>query len=244
MIEDLLIVAAGMGTRLRAKGNLKPLVEVCGKPLIDYALAAAFKAGVTRATIVTGYHAETLEAHLADLGKRHGWQLKTVRNLDYMRPNGLSVLAAKSLLPGRFFLAMCDHMVSPDLYRRLMAGVGDADSVALGVDRRLENHFVDLDDVTRVRLEGQHIVGIGKDLTEFNAFDTGIFKAGPALFEAIEMAGAETGDYSISAGMHLLARDGRAFGVDVGDAFWIDVDSPDMHDLATGYVKTGQYEAV
>lgn len=244
MIEDLLIVAAGMGTRLRAKGNLKPLVEVGGVPLIDRALEAAFAAGVTQATVVTGYHADLLETHLMVVARRRGWRIETVRNMDYLRPNGLSVLAAREHLQGRFFLAMCDHMVDPVLYRRLNDEAGDRDSVTLGVDCRLDNPLVDLEDVTKVQVRDGAITGIGKQLTHYNAFDTGVFAAGPALFEAIEMAGSDTGDYSISAGMQLLAREGRALAADVGDAFWIDVDSPEMHRLASAHLMASQRATV
>jgi len=242
MIEDLLIVAAGMGTRLRAKGNLKPLVELDGVPMIEHAMTAAFAAGMKRATVVTGYHADVLENFLDELSARKGWQINTVHNPDFMYPNGLSVLKASTVLTGPFCLAMCDHLVEPTLYHRLLATALKEDEVALAVDRRLENPYVDIDDVTKVRLSGRHIKGIGKELPVFNAFDCGIFAAGPALFEAIEKSGRESSDYSISGGMTMLTAEDKAVGIDIGDAFWIDVDSPDMHELATKWLdqkKTG-----
>ena len=91
MTKDLLIVAAGMGTRLRAKGNLKPLVELCGIPLVERALESAFAAGLTRAVVVTGYHSEILESFLEGLSKDTGWHIETIHNPDFMYPNGLSV---------------------------------------------------------------------------------------------------------------------------------------------------------
>jgi len=236
MIEDLLIVAAGMGTRLRAKGNLKPLVELGGMPMIEHAMSAAFSAGMKRATVVTGYHAEILEKFLHDLSKRKGWEINIVHNPDFMYPNGLSVLKAAPVLTGRFCLAMCDHLVQPVLYKRLMATALKDDEVALAVDKRLDNPYVDIEDVTKVRLSGRHIKSIGKELAVYNAFDCGIFAAGPALFEAIEKGGRESNDYSISGGMTMLAAEDKAIGVDVGDAFWIDVDSPDMHALAAKWL--------
>jgi len=236
MIEDLLIVAAGMGTRLRAKGNLKPLVELDGIPMIEHAMNAAFAAGMKRATVVTGYHADVLETFLAELGARKSWQINTVHNPDFMYPNGLSVLKAATVLDAPFCLAMCDHLVEPVLYERLLATSLQDGEVALAIDKRLDNPYVDIEDVTKVRLAGRHIKGIGKELAVYNAFDCGIFAAGPALFEAIEKGGRETNDYSISGGMQMLAADEKAIGVDIGDAFWIDVDSPDMHVLAAEWL--------
>jgi len=243
MIEDLLIVAAGMGTRLRARGNLKPLVEVGGTPLIEHAIRAAFAAGLKRATVVTGYHSKILERFLTELVDRTGWQINTVHNPDFMYPNGLSVLKAASVLSGPFCLAMCDHLVEPKLYSRLLATKLGKGEVGLAIDSRLENPFVDLADVTRVRNVVGRIVNIGKNIPVYNAFDAGIFAAGPALFDAIEKSGRETKDFSISGGMTMLAAQNKARAIDVGDSFWIDVDCPEMHDLAEGWLKSSQIVA-
>ncbi|MBV1901953.1 MAG: NTP transferase domain-containing protein [Kordiimonadaceae bacterium] len=244
MIEDLLIVAAGMGTRLRAKGDLKPLVDLCGKPLIEHALEVAFASGLKRATVVVGYNADVLTRALKKLAARRSWDIETVYNPDFKHPNGISVLKAQPRLKGRFILAMCDHLVEPKLYDYMVkAPLADA-QVGLGIDMRLDNEYVDLEDVTRVRFHGRHILDIGKEIPVYNAFDTGIFSAGPALFEAIEKSGTDTGNYSISGGMHMLAENKNAIGINVEDSFWIDVDSPEMHRLATGWLSPTRTEAV
>jgi len=237
VIEDLLIVAAGMGTRLRSKSELKPLTRLGGMSLIERAIMSAFKGGMHRATIVTGYCADVLEDHLQGLRDKHGWDIRTVFNPDYTLPNGLSVLKAKEALTGPFCLTMCDHFVDPVLYTRLLAAERGADTVALAVDTRLDNPLVDLEDVTRVMLDGRYIRAIGKEMEPYHAFDTGVFAAGPALFEALEQSGRELDDFSISGGMRILSREDRALGIDIGDACWIDVDSPDMLELAEDWLE-------
>ena len=237
MTKDLLIVAAGTGSRLKSAGNLKPLVEVQGTPLIARALNTAFQAGVNRAIVVTGYNADVLEKYLAGLSRRTGWRIDTVYNADYQKPNGLSVLKAKDALKETFFLTMCDHMVEKGLYDALLQHDLKADTVALGVDRRMDNPFVDLEDVTKVQTDGAIIKEIGKMIPAYNAFDTGVFRATPALFDAIEHAGANTGDYGISGGMLQLAAQGKAIAVDIGAQNWIDVDSPEMLEMAEEWAK-------
>lgn len=237
MTTDLLIVAAGTGSRLKAVGNLKPLVEVQGVPLIKRALETAFSAGVTRAVIVTGYHSEILEDYLKGVTQRRGWTIETIFNPEFKKPNGLSVLKAKDALRDSFFLTMCDHMVEKGIYEKLQKYDLKEGQVALGVDLRLNNPMVDIDDVTKVNINGTHIKSIGKTIETYNAFDTGVFRATPALFDAIVAGGDETGDYSISAGMLKLADEKNAIGVDVGDNQWIDVDSPEMLKLATDWLK-------
>lgn len=241
MIEDVVILAAGSGSRLQALGASKPLVRLAGRTLIDRAIASAFAAGVSRAVVITGHQSAAVEMHLDELRARSGWSITTRHNPDFTAQNGLSVLCARPLLDGRpFFLAMCDHLVEPAIYHRLMDASLSPGSVALGIDRRLDNPLVELDDVTRVDLDGARIRDIGKGLKQFNAFDTGIFAAGPALYDAIEKSGRDQEDFSISGGMRELARSGRAIGVDIGDACWIDIDNPRMHGLAEEWIRASE----
>lgn len=61
-----MIFAAGHGTRMGklTKTRPKPLVQVNGKPLIDYALLMADNAGIARKIVNTHYLADMLHAHL------------------------------------------------------------------------------------------------------------------------------------------------------------------------------------
>jgi choline kinase len=95
----------------------------------------------------------------------------------------------------------------------------------LAVDRRLSNSLVDLDDVTRVETDGAgRIRRIGKNIQTYDAFDTGLFLASPALFDGIRADLAGGGSGGISGGMQKLADQGRAFVEDIGARFWLDVD--------------------
>ncbi len=61
-----MVFAAGFGTRMRPRSlHLpKPLIEVAGKPLIDYTLDMLADAGVEQAVVNVHYLADLLEAHL------------------------------------------------------------------------------------------------------------------------------------------------------------------------------------
>ena len=60
-----LVLAAGKGTRM--KSDLpKVLIEVCGRPMIEYVLDALFAGGVQRAIIVV-FHSRALLGALGDL---------------------------------------------------------------------------------------------------------------------------------------------------------------------------------
>jgi choline kinase len=245
-VKDCLIVAAGKGTRIREFGDLKPLVDLCGIPLIEHAMLAAAGAGVQNFVIVTGYRGDELCSFLQRLREKRKWNITTVDNPDFEKANGLSVLLGEGFLHDEFFLAMCDHVVETSLYEKLQEAKLPKGAVGLGVDMRLSNPDVDIDDVTKVRINGDRIKDIGKELENYTAFDAGVFRANPALFSAIRQSRSNTGDCSISGGMRMLANAGQALAIDIGASRWIDVDSPEMHRIAHDWIQhshLGQAEA-
>ena len=66
-----MVLAAGLGTRMRPLTNDRPkaLVEVQGRALIDHVLDRLADAGVTEAAVNVHWFAERLETHLAARGR-------------------------------------------------------------------------------------------------------------------------------------------------------------------------------
>src|SRR5687767_11275626 len=116
-----LIIAAGQGTRLRSIAPSKPLAEVAGLPLIEHVVNAAAAGGATGFVVVTGYEPGPLETFLGSLAERSGLPIEAVRNEDWARPNGLSVLAAAPRLGSEFILLMSDHLFDPEILSGMIA---------------------------------------------------------------------------------------------------------------------------
>lgn len=219
------IIAAGQGTRLRSVAASKPLARISGAPLIEHIIRRAAAGGAGRFVVVTGYEAEGIETFLAGLAERSGIVIETVRNAEWHRPNGLSVLAAAERLEGEFILLMSDHLFDPDILRRILEGRRPDAALTLGADFDVTRPDLDLDDATKLKLDGKgRIVGIAKTLEDYDAVDTGIFIAGPALLDALRESVAAGGSGSLSEGVQVLARAGTAFIHDIGDGWWLDVD--------------------
>lgn len=222
------ILAAGMGSRLvHGREYPKPLQPVNGTPLLVRILRTLQGEGIRKAVIVTGHLASELERGLRAEASL-GIELEFVHNPDYATTkNGVSLLAARAhLTGGDVLLSMADHLFAPLIVRRLRAASLPRGASALGVDFDVARCF-DLDDATKVRVEGDKITAIGKEITEFNAIDTGVFRIGPALTDELAILHAARGDCSLSEGVAALLARGLFFACDVGDARWIDVDTPE-----------------
>jgi choline kinase len=224
-VNQCLILAAGNGSRIAsvARGVPKPLVPLCGVPLLEHVLTSSREAGIERFVIVAGYRADLIRSWLSNQSI-DGISITLIENLEYHKANGVSALAAKTELNQPFLLLMSDHIFESKTAKALLRQTIARDEVILAVDSKTDRVF-DLDDATKVRCEGNQVVEIGKDLSRYNALDTGMFLCSPALFNRLESA-KKNGDCSLSDGMRMLAQDGDLGAFDIGDGHWQDVDSP------------------
>jgi len=230
---DALVLAAGMGSRLREAEACKPLTMLHGRSLLDIAICQLARAGAGRVVVATGYKAEQVEAALPDIAARSGIAVESRRVENYKQPNGYSVLAGAAGLDGEFLLVMADHVFSAAILASLMEAPPPPGGVTLAIDRRVRSPLVDPDDATWVELgRGQRIARIGKVIPSYDAVDCGAFRASPALPEAIRAAIGAGMAGSLSDGMQYLANQGRAATIDIGDAWWIDVDDVRALDIA------------
>jgi CDP-L-myo-inositol myo-inositolphosphotransferase len=223
-----LIIAAGQGTRLKAKGEIKSLVPLLGVPIIERVIRSAVKGGADDFYVVTGYQGEKVANFLKQLSKRLNVAVTLIQNDDWQKENGFSVLKARDFITEPFLLLMSDHVFDPAIIQSLQKQPLNDGEVLLAVDININNPLVDMEDVTRVRIENGHILNIGKTIDDFNGFDTGLFLCTPAIFEALERACKIHNDTTLSAAIRVLAEDKRAKSVQT-KGFWIDVDDENAY---------------
>jgi choline kinase len=220
----VVILAAGNGHRLITPemGIPKPLYRVMGASLVDHVLDGFSDAGFDRFVIVTGFLSDRLRQHLAEYHSERS--VDVVFNPDYNADNGISVLAAAAVVKTGFILAMADHLFDRSLIQALMDGGPEPDGITLAVDRRPDRVF-DVEEATKARLDGDRVTHVSKGIAEFDAVDTGFFYAGPQLFDALAEC-RKAGRTKLADGVNALANERRVRAVDIGDARWIDVDTP------------------
>jgi 1L-myo-inositol 1-phosphate cytidylyltransferase len=232
-VKTCLILAAGNGTRLRTvSGGLpKPLVPFRGKPILEHVIRGAQQAGIDRFVVVVGYRSDLIRRWFD--GRKFGNASVTLlENPEYHKHNGISVLKASEVIHEKFLLLMADHVFEPETAKVLMKQPLAPDEVILAVDPGVDRVF-DLDDATKVRRDGNHIVDIGKEIANYDALDTGMFLCSPVLFEKLESAITD-GNCSLSDGMRQLARERRLRALEIGDAGWQDLDTPEALAHAEG----------
>lgn len=102
-VKTAMILAAGLGTRMRPLTDKKPkpLVEVGGKALIDWVLDDLVSAGIETVVVNVHYKADLLRAHLAD---RTHPNIKISDETNHLLDTGGGVAAALPLIEEDVFL--------------------------------------------------------------------------------------------------------------------------------------------
>jgi 1L-myo-inositol 1-phosphate cytidylyltransferase len=228
-MKRAIILAAGKGERLVSGLSFpKPAKRVGGVPLIVRVIRNLELAGVDEVVVIVGYMSDVLRRLLGRY--RFDLDIRFVQNDEFDKPNGTSLLKARAFVEGPTFVLMSDHLWAPELILPIDAYELASDEAVLGIDFDIPR-CVDIPDATKVFLEGERIVRISKELPEYHALDTGVFKVTEALMEELARADGPNG-CSLSAGVQALAARGAMKAVSVGAAMWVDVDTPMAHAFA------------
>jgi histidinol-phosphate phosphatase family protein len=128
---QLVIVAGGKGTRLRDRlsGLPKPMVDVCGKPLLCHQLVLAARHSIRDIVLLLGHGADVISDYVGD-GSRWGLKIRIIEEAVPLGTAG-AVLSALPHLADRFVVMYGDTMVNVDLQRFLKAHVTHRADAAL-----------------------------------------------------------------------------------------------------------------
>jgi choline kinase len=228
-ISEAVILMAGEGSRLRGsdKTILKPFVPVLGRPLISYTLDALVRVGIKTVHFVIGYESERVTAQVKQLIPS-GLSASFIENRDWQKQNGISLLVAAGHVAARFLLTMSDHLFDRAIIGSLLDSF-DPGLLNISVDRKLGSIF-DLEDAMKVQTRGDRVIGIGKDLRDYDAIDIGLFVCPMEIFGYLERAKSDScrNDCSLADGVRMMAADNKVRAIDIGGAWWQDVDTPQM----------------
>jgi choline kinase len=156
-----IIIGAGRGSRLgpRTERIPKTLVEVMGRPMLDFILDALEEGGIARKDVIfiAGYAEEAVRARYPDL--------VFVRNAGWADNNILlSLMTARAHLTEGFLSTYADIIYEGDIVRRLMESPAD---ITLGCDTAWRRRYVDRSqhpesDAEKLRADGTRVVELSR----------------------------------------------------------------------------------
>jgi choline kinase len=193
-------------------------------PLISRTIFTAAQAGVRLIDVVVGYEAGAVE-RTAAAATPPGVTLRFHRNDRWHEENGTSALVVRAHVGNeRFALLMGDHVFHWRVLQSLVRHTVRGNESLLAIDKSSITAAAQVAEATKVRMHGDRITAIGKQLDPYDAIDTGVFVFSAAIFSVLEES-ARAGDTSLSGGVRRLAARGLMRGVDTGGSAWCDIDT-------------------
>jgi choline kinase len=229
-IERALILSAGKGSRLLPLTADLPkcLLELSGRPLLEWQLDALFDAGIREMVVVVGFRPDLVEAVIAARDPARG-RVSTVFNPFYHVADNLgSVWMALAAMDRDCLLLNGDTLVPPALVERLLAA--PASPICVVVDEKAN---YDADDMKVLR-DGVRLVRIDKSLAAdaCNAESIGFLRfcgGGRVQFmetvERVMRAPEGTSQFYLHV-IDRLADTGIVSTVSVEELEWAEVDYP------------------
>ena len=226
-VTKAVILAAGRGTRMRelTLAMPKPMVEVCGKPVLSYILEGLRDAGVRKILIVIGYRKEVVIDHFRD-GSALGVEIVYVEQITQDGTGKVVELAKEFCGPDPFILSYGDILIDPSRYH-LLIQPGDAD-MTLTV-RRMDDASKGGAVYVNERFE---VVDLReKQLPEETTtpwYNAGVYTFKSTIFPYVaRLEKSPRGEYELTDAIRAMARDGKKVKAVEIKGFWADVRDPE-----------------
>ncbi len=219
------ILAAGEGKRLRPYfDGPKPLTPLLGLSLIERNILSLRECGINNIIITTGYKAPEIKNYLGD-GTRYGVSITYVYKPDWKLGNGVSAFSFQQHFRNgeKFILMMSDHIFGLEVLKSFIASAKniDKEEILLAADKRLQEIF-DVTECTKIQIEQNRAILLGKKIESFNAVDCGLFMGTGALLQALSQAISQS-RYTLTDAVNILAAR-RQVKIHLVNGFWADVD--------------------
>ncbi|TRO52238.1 glucose-1-phosphate thymidylyltransferase, partial [Candidatus Bathyarchaeota archaeon] len=221
------ILVAGKGTRLQplTDNTPKPMLNVAGRPLLEWMIARVKEAGINEILLVTNYLEEQIREHFGN-GVAHGISI-SYKTQEETLGTANAFYQAKEFVGENEFMALYgDHYIAEGVLKRLKAQhkTGEATVSALLVD--------DPSQYGAFAIEEDYIKKVvekppkGKEPSKYA--NVGVYIFPPKVFEYIEKTQlSPRGEYEITDTMQLMINDKISHRKhDLKAEDWLDIGLP------------------
>lgn len=215
------ILAAGEGTRMRPLTVARPkvMLPIANKPMMEYTIDAAIKAGIKDFVIISGYCEDSIKAYFGD-GSAKGITIEYVHQ-DSQLGTANAIGYAKGHVDGRFVVLNGDMLISPEHIRQLVSMEKDAVITVKEVDD--PSHF------GVIETKGDRVVRIIEKPQNppSKLANAGIYLFTEAIFDFIAKTQlSPRGELEITDSLQMMIDSGYNVGYEVLDSDWIDIGRP------------------
>jgi len=166
------ILAGGLATRLEPilKDTPKSLLEICGKPFIDWQLRLLAQSGIDRVVLCTAHKSEMIEKYVGD-GTKYGIQINYSKDGQTQLGTGGAIKKATPLLEESFMVLYGDSYLPID-YKSVQGAFKKLNKAALMTIYKNNNEL----DASNVYFEFGKVkkYSKGSKSDEFNYIDFGL----------------------------------------------------------------------
>ena len=213
MLPDAALLAGGLATRLQglAKDTPKAMLEVGGRPFIDWQLEQVAAQGVKKVVLCLGHLAQAIEGHVGD-GKRWGLQVRYSYDGPKALGTGGALKQALPLLGDPFFVLYADSWLQAP-WKEMDAAYAHGD--CQGVMSVLRNQG--LWDKSNVKFQDGWVKAYDKKQpgADFDCIDYGLNLFSHAAFAQLDKDSFDLGELQ-----SLLAAKGSLRGVEATERFY------------------------
>jgi len=228
-IDKAVLLAAGRGTRMRElTADLpKPMIEVRGKPVLQYIVEGLRDAGVHEFLVVVGYRADAVQNFLGD-GSRYKIDIQYTTQVVQDGTGRVVDLARGFVGLSPFVLSYGDILVDPANYKRIVDLPEDAEaliSVTRGEDVSKGGAVFLNDEFELVDLREKSQPG--EPTSPW--YNAGIYAFRPRIFDfTAKLKPSLRGEYELTDAISEMARSGRKVKALELTGEWADVRDPEI----------------
>lgn len=233
-----MVLAAGLGVRMRpiTERVPKPLVEVGGRALLDYALGTLIAAGVREAVVNAHHFAEAIEAFVGAYQQVHPMLRLRLSREDSLLETGGGVVRARPLLGDAPFYVLNADVILRDGATPALRRLADA------FDPARMDALLLLQPVARaLGYDGKGDYRLSPDgrlESRGGAANAPFVFTGAQILAPALLDGAPEGTFSLRLLYDRAEAERRLFGL-VHDGAWLHVGTPDALALAERAIATG-----